>query len=895
MTDTHGHVLNVAYNSTTGTVKSVTDSLGRTWGYTVNPTTDLLTATTDPDGHVTQYAYDSDDDLTQITDPNGNLTEITYDSYQLPTSIRRVVNGTATTQGSKDAVQSFAYFQGTWDCPTGSTAEGSTFVTDPDGNQTVYCYDANDQVVATKNAAGNLISNQYNSAGLESQYQNPGDTSGTLNLNTTAAYDASSAPTQIIQEVAAGTPVGVGNSLTSNLTYASGCLTPAITYSPLCAEPGAVQTPNTSTTQTGNAHTTYYNYNSTNGNLNSVDQGSSSGTPSVSLTYNSQGQVLTSTDADGNVTHYTYGTSGATKGDLLTITPPATAAPSADAPTTITYDGIDRIATVDDGKGITAAYTYDGEDRVKKIAYSDGSSVSFVYDPDGNTTSVTDATIFGSTFQGTTAYQYDPINRPTLETFPDGKMNTYTYDPVGNLLTLTDAGGAVSYAYNALNQLKSETEPNGAKAFSFAYDTDGDRTQTDYPSGLISCSTFDAAQRETSLATFPSSAGSCASPPSTASDLQSYGLTYTIAPSTGTAQTALVQTLADNKLGRTITYNYSPLDQIASTSSSPAGYTYAYSYDNAGNITHNSGLGKYYKYNAANEICAIATTAPTACGTIAGAGTPAYDADGDLTGDGASPTPSTFAYDARDQLDNVTPGGGSAVQITDHGSSQIDLASINNQEVDENILGVGSTGSGSNYYTLDSGGALLAERNSTSTPSATQYVLPDPFGSVAALTNSTGTQTAPASGTYQYDPYGNPIGTASSTFGYLGAQIMPTGLLHFGQRYYDPSTGAWTQRDPINQVSSLTQSDAYGYVGDDPVNEVDPAGQAGFPPLSGQCVSNPTFAAKNAKFCRPYLGTGDICEAFEDTEASVGVVGIFVTPLGVADAVAGAGTAAACS
>jgi len=287
----------------------------------------------------------------------------------------------------------------------------------------------------------------------------------------------------------------------------------------------------------------------------------------------------------------------------------------------------------------------------------------------------------------------------------------------------------------------------------------------------------------------------------------------------------LVQSLADNKLGRTITYNYSPLDQIASTSSSPAGYTYSYGYDNAGNITHNSGLGKYYKYNAANEICAIAATAPTACGTIAGAGTPAYDADGDLINDGASPTPSTFAYDARDQLDTVTPGGGSAVQITDHSSSQIDLASINNQEVDENILGVGATGSGSNYYTRDGGGELLAERNSTSTPSATEYVLPDPFGSVAALTNSTGTQTAPSSGTYQYDPYGNPVGTASSTFGYRGALIMPGGLLHFGQRYYDPSTGAWTQQDPINQAASLTQADRYAYVGGDPVNEADSDGE----------------------------------------------------------------------
>ena len=231
----------------------------------------------------------------------------------------------------------------------------------------------------------------------------------------------------------------------------------------------------------------------------------------------------------------------------------------------------------------------------------------------------------------------------------------------------------------------------------------------------------------------------------------------------------------------------------------------------------------------------------------------AYDADGDLTGDGASPTPTTFAYDARDQLDTVTPGGGSAVQVTDHGTSQINLASINNQEVDENILGVGATGSGSNYYTRDTSGDLLAERNSTSTPNATQYVLPDPFGSVAALTNSTGTQTAPASGTYQYDPYGNPIGAASSTFGYLGAQIMPGGLLHFGLRYYDPSSGAWTQRDPINQVSSLTQADAYTYVGGDPVNEADPAGATGAPPRSGLCEEDPAYAASDPSYCGPVL------------------------------------------
>ncbi len=70
--------------------------------------------------------------------------------------------------------------------------------------------------------------------------------------------------------------------------------------------------------------------------------------------------------------------------------------------------------------------------------------------------------------------------------------------------------------------------------------------------------------------------------------------------------------------------------------------------------------------------------------------------------------------------------------------------------------------------------------------------------------------------------------------GYVGAETRrfdggfqaPGGLYHFGARIYDPLTGAWTQPDP--QAQSLaqdpTQTDAYAFAGDDPVNNVDPTG-----------------------------------------------------------------------
>ncbi|MCA1835259.1 MAG: RHS repeat-associated core domain-containing protein, partial [Actinobacteria bacterium] len=45
-----------------------------------------------------------------------------------------------------------------------------------------------------------------------------------------------------------------------------------------------------------------------------------------------------------------------------------------------------------------------------------------------------------------------------------------------------------------------------------------------------------------------------------------------------------------------------------------------------------------------------------------------------------------------------------------------------------------------------------------------------------------------------------------------------TGLVQFGQRYYDPAVGRWTQQDPVGPRTN------YLYAGDDPVNLVDPSG-----------------------------------------------------------------------
>ena len=61
-----------------------------------------------------------------------------------------------------------------------------------------------------------------------------------------------------------------------------------------------------------------------------------------------------------------------------------------------------------------------------------------------------------------------------------------------------------------------------------------------------------------------------------------------------------------------------------------------------------------------------------------------------------------------------------------------------------------------------------------------------------------------------------------------GLADSDTGLVRFGYRDYDPETGRWTARDPIEFNGGNTN--LYGYVSADPVNFIDPSGLIDLPP-----------------------------------------------------------------
>jgi len=101
----------------------------------------------------------------------------------------------------------------------------------------------------------------------------------------------------------------------------------------------------------------------------------------------------------------------------------------------------------------------------------------------------------------------------------------------------------------------------------------------------------------------------------------------------------------------------------------------------------------------------------------------------------------------------------------------------------------------------------------------------DQVGSIRAITSSSGWELAE----FTYDPYGNvthATGTARSPFGYAGQYTdFETGFQYLRARFYDPATGVFLSRDPIE---SLTR-EPYGYVGNNPLNYTDPSGLLGIP------------------------------------------------------------------
>lgn len=119
--------------------------------------------------------------------------------------------------------------------------------------------------------------------------------------------------------------------------------------------------------------------------------------------------------------------------------------------------------------------------------------------------------------------------------------------------------------------------------------------------------------------------------------------------------------------------------------------------------------------------------------------------------------------------------------------------------------------------------AYMVKTDPVSGEDVTYRILSDHLGSPRLIVD---TRNGTIAQQMTYDAWGNVLQDTNpgfQPFGFAGGLYdLHTGLVRFGARDYDSKTGRWTAKDPIRFAGGDTN--LYAYVGNDPVNFVDPFG-----------------------------------------------------------------------
>src|SRR5450830_871476 len=193
----------------------------------------------------------------------------------------------------------------------------------------------------------------------------------------------------------------------------------------------------------------------------------------VEKRYDNNGNLTSSTDAQGRVSLYTYDAANR----LVTNTAPDGGV------TVLAYDARGNLESVTDPRQIQTRYSYNGFGQVTSIVSPDTGTTTFGYDSAGRLSAESKAD--GKTI----LYSWDSLGRKRARV-SSGVTETYNYDEgtygKGRLTSFTDGTGETKYAYNANGDLISQVNNVWGNFFttSWGYDTAGRLNSMTYPRGL---------------------------------------------------------------------------------------------------------------------------------------------------------------------------------------------------------------------------------------------------------------------------------------------------------------------------------------------------------------------------------------------------------------------------
>jgi RHS repeat-associated protein len=222
--------------------------------------------------------------------------------------------------------------------------------------------------------------------------------------------------------------------------------------------------------------------------------------------YDWQGRPTLTTSPTGNTVETTYGGCGCAGGEVLTVRDERGRRrklykdisgrlakveelnwdQSVYSTTTYSYNGRDQITQINQA-GQLRSFAYDGHGRVASRTTPEQGLTTYAYNPDDTMQRLTDARDATTNFVYNARHLVTNINY----TVPAGVAPTANvsmgYDAAGNRTSMTDGLGSVSYVYNTLSQMQSETRtfnglvgsaymPSGSVTLSYQYNLGGQVT-----------------------------------------------------------------------------------------------------------------------------------------------------------------------------------------------------------------------------------------------------------------------------------------------------------------------------------------------------------------------------------------------------------------------------------
>ena len=335
--------------------------------------------------------------------------------------------------------------------------------------------------------------------------------------------------------------------------------------------------------------------------------------------------------------------------------------------TLTTYDTLGRIGTVYNptrcnpptsncestwGKTI---YAYDALNRVTSVTDPDSSVASASY-PNNTVTVIDEA---GKKRQ----IQTDALGRITQVTEDPGGLGyvtTYGYAALNNPTSVTSGSNQRTYAYDLLGRLTSETNPEtGTSAITYVYNSNGDlSTRTDARS-IVTNYNFDLLHRLISK-TYSNT---------TQYSVYTYDISnpYSQTVSNAVGRLAAIWSGQNPQYATWTAFSYDSMGRVSTQincfafpwSACPNTMTTSYQHDLAGNViqmTYPSGMVVQQSFNSAAQLCDVAGSAPSNCGSPTNAWAtsfaynPASQATGFTYGNGVS---ATFGYSNRLQRNSL--------------------------------------------------------------------------------------------------------------------------------------------------------------------------------------------------------------------------------------------------